>query len=212
MGMTEHEDQRAEATRLEELWAGDFGDDYVERNLGAYDHREPFWASMMTELRPNRVLEVGANVGGNLQWIAQHVEPGSVCGVDVNRKALELLHQRVPGVSSMWTPARELPFRDGWFDLVFTMGVLIHQPTSTLPLVMAEMVRCSRRWVLCGEYFGEETTEVPYRGHEGALFRRDYGRQFRELFPSLRLVREGTLTKDEGWDDVTWWLLEKAES
>lgn len=212
MAMGEHEDERAEATRLEELWAGDFGDDYVERNLGAYDHREPFWASMMTELRPNRVLEVGANVGGNLQWIAQHVEPGSVCGVDVNRKALELLHQRVPGVSSMWTPARELPFRDGWFDLVFTMGVLIHQPESTLPLVMAEMVRCSRRWVLCGEYFGEETTEVPYRGHEGALFRRDYGRQFRELFPALRLVREGTLTKDEGWDDVTWWLLEKAES
>lgn len=204
------ESDRAEATRLEELWAGDFGDDYVERNLGVYDQRAPFWASMMDELRPRRVLEVGSNVGGNLQWIAQHVEPGSVYGVDVNRKALELLHQRVPGINAVWSPARELPFRDRLFDLVFTMGVLIHQPESTLPLVMAEMVRCSRRWVLCGEYFGEETTEVPYRGNEGALFRRDYGRLFRELFPDLTLVRQGTLSRDEGWDDVTWWLLEKA--
>ena len=35
------------------------------------------------------------------------------------------------------------------------------------------------------EYFAEETVEVPYRGHDGALFRRDYGRIFRELFPSF---------------------------
>jgi len=204
--------ERAESVRLENLWSGDFGDDYVDRNLGAYEQRAPFWASLMGELRPQRVLEVGANVGGNLQWIAEHVDPTGVYAVDVNRKALQLLHERVPGISSAWSPGRELPFRDRWFDLVFTMGVLIHQPDSTLPLVMAEMVRCSRRWVLCGEYFAPSTEEVAYRGHEGALFRRDYGRLFRELFPELRPAREGRLTKEEGWDDVTWWLFEKTDA
>ena len=36
-------DENAEAQRLESLWSGDFGDQYVDRNLGAYDLRAPFW-------------------------------------------------------------------------------------------------------------------------------------------------------------------------
>ena len=87
--------------------------------------------------------------------------------------------------------------------------VLIHQPESTLPLVMAEMVRTSARWVLCGEYYGESTEEVPYRGNEGALFRRDFGGAFAELFPELTLHSTGFLGRDEGWDDITWWLFER---
>ena len=55
------------------------------------------------------------------------------------------------------------------------MGVLIHQSTEELPQMMSEVVRCSSRWVLCGEYFSEQDVEVPYRGHHGALFKRDYG-------------------------------------
>ena len=75
---------------------------------------------------------------------------------------------------------------------------------------MAEIVRCSRRYVLCGEYFAEETTEVPYRGQDGALFKRDYGALYQELFPELALVEQGFLGRDEGWDDVTWWLFERS--
>lgn len=62
------------------------------------------------------------------------------------------------------TDVRNLPFRDRWFDLVSSMGVVIHQPDLTPPVVMSEMVRPSARWVLLGECFADETTEVPYRG------------------------------------------------
>jgi pseudaminic acid biosynthesis-associated methylase len=198
----------SEAQRLEALWRGQFGDDYVDRN-DEFDHRSAFWAERMQGLECNRVLEVGCNVGGNLQWIAEAVPPRRVYGVDINEKALAQLIRRVPGVNACWSPARELPFRDGWFDLVFTVGVLIHQPDDTLPLVMAEMVRCSRRWILFGEYHDTKSVAVPYRGHEGALFRRDYGGLFQQLFPDLRLRDEGFVGRDEGWDDVTWWLFEK---
>lgn len=125
-------------------------------------------------------------------------------GVDINRKALSTLHAALPEVNALWWPARNLPFRDRRFDLVFTMGVLIHQPNSTLPQVMHEMVRCSRRWVLCGEYHASEQEEVTYRGQQGALFRRDYGDLFRQQFPELSLRHRGLLTRDDGWDDVTW--------
>ncbi len=199
----------AESKRLEELWSGEFGDDYTERNRAAGAARASFWEMIFSQLQIRNVLEVGCNLGANLEWIAANMLTQQVYGVDINVKALEELRRRLPRVNALWTPARELPFRDRWFDLVFTMGVLIHQPESTLPLVMAEMVRCSRRYILCGEYFAEQTTEVPYRGQSGALFKRNYGRLFQELFPELVLRHQGFLGRDQGWDDVTYWLFEK---
>lgn len=204
--MTENEPE-AEARRLEQLWASRFGDDYVDRNT-AFDARRGFWNERMAAMGCRRVLEVGCNIGGNLQWITGTVPPPLVAGVDINEKALSVLSRRVPGVQVLRSSARLLPFASGSFDLVFTMGVLIHQPEETLPDVMAEMVRCTRRWVLCGEYHSPDTVDVPYRGHEGALFKRDYGRLFAEGFPRLRLRDQGFLGRDEGWDDVTWWVLE----
>jgi len=207
--MTQPSSSEGEAQRLEELWAGEFGDAYVDRNAEAYADRGTFWTELHGRLGFGSVLEVGCNVGGNLEWLAPLVTAGSVYGIDINRKAINRLHERLPEVNAVWSPGRELPLRDGWFDLVFTMGVLIHQPEETLPVVMGEMVRCSSRWVLCGEYFADETIEVPYHGHEGALFKRDYGRIFRESFPELEQVDTGFLGRDEGWDDVTWWLFER---
>src|SRR6478672_11406994 len=154
-----------EAARLEELWSGEFGDEYVDRNLTAYDRRGEFWLPLLDELQPESVLEVGCNVGGNLQWIAQRVDPAAVIGVDVNAKALRLLDQRVPEVRGMYAPARDLPVGDRSTDFVFTMGVLIHQPEETLDKVMSEMVRASKKYVFCGEYHDSETVEVHYRGH-----------------------------------------------
>jgi hypothetical protein len=74
---------------------------------------------------------------------------------------------------------------------------------------MAEIVRCSSRFVLWAEYHAAATEEVPYRGETGALYRRDYGAIYRELFPELSVVRAGFLGPDDGFDRVTWQLLEK---
>lgn len=203
--------QESEASRLESLWAGDFGDEYVDRNLDAYDHRQAFWQMVIERTRPQRTLEVGCNVGGNLRWVRRETD-GLVCGVDVNRKALTTLQRNVEGCDTILSAARELPYRDRWFDLVFTMGVLIHQPELSLPVVMSEIVRCSSRFVLCGEYFAPSSVEVPYREQEGALFKRDYGALFGALFPELVLRDSGFLGRDTGWDDITWWLFERRSA
>jgi len=205
-----NKNQSSETSRLERLWSGELGNAYVERNHAAGDTRGPFWQKVLTELDAQTVLEVGCNIGANVRWIAALRPPQQVYGVDINLKALNKLRRSLPDVNAMLSPGRELPFRDRWFDLVFTMGVLIHQPESTLPLVMAEIVRCSRRYVLCGEYFAEQTTEVPYRNQNGALFKRNYGRIYQELFPELRLLEKGFLGRDAGWDDITYWMFEKG--
>lgn len=208
--MSETPDSQAETSRLERLWAEGFGDEYVERNREAGVGRDAFWRKLLSDVDVGSVLEIGCNVGANLRWIDGFVPSRAVWGVDINETALQTIRQRLPGINAVWSPARELPFRDRSFDLVFTAGVLIHQPETTLPLVMAEAVRCSRRYVLALEYFADEVTEVPYRGQEGALFKRDYGQLYAESFPELDLLATGELSEGEGWDDVTWWLFRRS--
>jgi pseudaminic acid biosynthesis-associated methylase len=199
----------ADAARLEALWAGSFGDSYTERNEKASTNRESFWRGVLDEFPVRRVLEVGCNLGANLRWIAGHDRVECAAGVDVNLGALRRLRESVPGARALSASARALPFAGGVFDLVFTMGVLIHQSPEALPAVMDEIERCSRRFVLCGEYFAAETTEVPYRGQSGALFKRDFGGLYQARFPRLALRKQVFLSRAEGWDDVTVWVLEK---
>lgn len=200
----------SETGRLEDLWAGDFGDAYIERNTRAGEGRGVFWEALLARVPCRDVLEVGCNVGPNLRWIATVLGPQAAWGVDISRTALREIRTTLPEVNAVSSPARDLPFRDRRFDLVFTAGVLIHQPDLTLPVVMSEIVRCSRRWVLALEYFATRPTEVPYHGQEGALFKRDYGKLYHDLFPELRLAETMELGPGDGFDDVTGWLFERG--
>jgi pseudaminic acid biosynthesis-associated methylase len=199
----------AEARRLESLWSGSFGDAYIVRNRDAGRVRRAFWDPLLAEFPVRRALEVGCNIGANLEWIAGLLPPGGAVGLDVNDQALQHVRRSLPAARPLKAAARRLPFHDGSFDLVFSVTVLIHQPESTLPLVMDEIVRCSSRFVLCGEYHAPQTIEVPYRGQTGALFKRDYGRLYQDRHPGLRLRKSGFLGQRDGWDDVTWWMFEK---
>lgn len=204
---------QGEIQRLESLWSEEFGDSYVERNRAAAAGRGPLWRWVHEQHPFASVLEVGCNVGGNLHWLTQLLDPARVYGVDINAAALREVRTALPDVNAVRAPARALPFRDACFDLTFTTGVLIHQPPDALPIVLSELVRCSRRYVLCGEYFAEQPEEVAYRGERGAMFRRDWGALYQSLFPELALVgrRFEPLNEDgTGWDDVTFWLFEKS--
>jgi hypothetical protein len=80
---------------------------------------------------------------------------------------------------------------------------LIHISHVDLGQAMREIRRVSRRFVFCGEYLGDD--EVSYRG--GMLWRRDYGKLYRDM--GLKLRERGSLL-GEPWDrnKVSWWLLE----
>jgi pseudaminic acid biosynthesis-associated methylase len=198
-----------DAARLEALWAGEFGAEYTERNRAAGERREPFWRALLAERPCASVLEVGCNLGGNLGWIASLLPGRLVVGIDVNRHALGRLRQTAPGARGVAASALHLPFADGSFDLVATVGVLIHQPPARVADAMREAARCARRYVLCAEYYADALTEVEYRGQPGSLFKRDFGALYREVIPSLRLGASGFLSRAEGWGDVTYWVFEK---
>jgi len=207
--MTQRDAAEPEPSRLESLWAGEFGDAYVERNRKPVPERAGFWRDIVERFPMTRVLEVGCAHGENLHHLARVLEPHNVWGADLNASALAAVPDTAPGANAVWSLARELPFRDRWFDLVFTVGLLIHQPEDSLGIVMSEIVRCSGRWIMCGEYHSDTSEDINYRDRPGVLYKRNYGKLYTDLFPQLELREEGFLEREQGFDRVTYQVFER---
>jgi len=101
---------------------------------------------------------------------------------------------------------------EGVFDLVFTMGVLIHINPDQLIENMAKIFKYSSRYILFGEYFNRTPVSIEYQGEQNKLFKRDFGRLFINNF-DVNLIDYGFLWsyiyQVAGFDDITWWLFEK---
>lgn len=200
-----------DARRLEELWQGSFGDRYVERNAVDHPGRVGFWQRTIERYGATTILEVGCAHGDNFRYLAPFVDLSRTCGVDINATGLDVLRAQAPEVGAVRGAARHLPIRDRSFDMVFTIGLLIHQPDSTLAAVMSDLARCSDRWVMFGEYSADEPTEITYRGLDGVLFKRDYVSLFGETCNDFRHVATEELTAEaDGFDRVTWGVFERV--
>lgn len=200
-------------TEQEAFWAGEFGDHYIGRNPGAKEMgaRLALFARIMA--RTSGVvsaLELGANIGNNLKVLHQMFPALELAAVEINGKAVSALQD--------WGKARVfhdslLDFKpDRQYDLSFVSGVLIHINPESLPQVYALLHQSSRRYLCLIEYYNPTPVEVPYRGHGGKLFKRDFAGEMRGLYPDLSLLDYGFVYHgDENFplDDLTWFLLEK---
>ena len=185
------------------LWGSGFGDDYMLRNIHAGGNRAVFWDDIKERIGPNgRVLEVGCGSGANLSYL--DVEYDS-WGIDVNRDSVyEAINDTL--ANAVYGSAYDLPFKKGYFKLVFTSGVLIHQSPENgdLDIAMREIVRCSSDYVLSIEYEQEEFETIPYRGEVDALWKGPYSKLYREM--GLTQLHTGQVSKEDGFDDCAWSL------
>jgi len=198
-------------------WQGDFGNDYIERNLVTEKRireRVVTFAQIWREMDgnpPSSVLEIGSNVGLNLRALKAITE-ADLFAVEPNKKAFEILIEDgvVEKKRAFNTSGADIPLADGSVDLCFSSVVLIHVPDETLTATLSEMYRVARKYILCIEYFAPETVTKSYRGHDDLLFKRDYGSIWMDNFPSLRYVADGFFWKRmTGLDNVNWWLFAK---
>ena len=98
------------------------------------------------------------------------------------------------------------------YDLVFTKGVLIHINPDELSQVYDLMHKTSRRYLMVAEYYNSTPVEIPYRGHSGKLFKRDFAGEILDRFSDLELVDYGFAYHRDIYfpqDDITWFLMEK---
>jgi pseudaminic acid biosynthesis-associated methylase len=195
-----------------DLWRSEFGRDYTDRNDREKPERVETWRRLLDlgddRTAPQRALEVGCNVGWNLEYL-RRLGVSELYGVEPQPYAVERARWRGPMFGVLQGTAFDLPFRDRWFDIAFTSGVLIHIAPSTIGEALDEIYRVSRRYIIAIEYDCETEQEVHYRGHSAALWKRDHGALWQSRYPDLCEIRRMSLGAADGYDDCTAHVFEK---
>ncbi len=204
-------------THQSSFWRSEFGDAYTERNEISPEFlsaRIELWKRIYDAFEavpPTSILEVGANLGINLQALG-HLTEAELFAVEPNAlaRAQLLENQVVPADNILDCLAHNLRFSDRSFDLVFTSGVLIHIHPDNLLSSCSEIYRVARRYIVSIEYFSDKPEEIAYRDFDGMLFKRDFGSFWLDNFPDLETRDYGFVWKRvTGLDNLTWWVFEK---
>lgn len=187
-------------TRQEKFWSSRFGKGYNDRNTYTLRGFDAFYKRTwgITRTAMNRrflkglavrnVLEVGANIGLQLRHL-QAAGFANLYGVEVQWDAVERAKHLTRRVNILQGSAFDLPFKDNYFDLVFTSGVLIHINPKDHALAVREMTRVSRKYIWGFEYFSERLTEIPYRGNRNVLWKTNFPRVIQRAAQKLKLLK-----------------------
>lgn len=195
-------------TQQEKFWQSAFGKNYIKRNRYSNKGLNALYKSkfgitrseineeFLGKLKINNVLEVGCNIGNQLSLL-QSQGFKNLYGIEISPLAVELSKKRTKNINIVWGSVFDIPFKDGYFDLVFTSGLLIHISPKDIATAMREIYRTSRRYIWGYEYFSEKNEEINYRGHRGRLWKSNFPQIYLNLFPDLRLVKEKKLNFKE---------------
>ena len=183
-------------------WAGVFGKNYTDRNMMTLAEMEALYkedygftkTSLNKRFSKNikhtaRILEVGSNIGNQLICL-QNMGFVNLYGIELQSYAVEISKSRARKIKIIRGSAFDIPFKDDFFDLVLTSGLLIHIHPLYVSKVMKEIYRCSKRYIFGHEYWFSEFVEVKYREHNNLLWKGDYVRKYLELFENLELIKE----------------------
>src|SRR3989338_6449519 len=100
-------------TDVNKLYKKSFGVTRIKMN-------DDFLRSLRMDIN---ILEVGTNVGAQLQTL-QKMGFLNLYGIEINRKAIETSKKISKNIDIIRASALDIPFKDNYFDLVFTSGVL----------------------------------------------------------------------------------------
>ena len=208
-------------TVQEENWGGKHGDAYYKRNPHTIEemdalYLERYGSVTRTQLnkefldelhRESKILEVGANVGAQLHGL-QKMGFKNLYGIDINREAIETSRKNLTGIDIVLASALDLLFRDDYFDLVYTSGVLIHISPDDIKTAMKEIARVSKRYVWGFEYYADTYTEIPYRGKRNLLWKANFSNLYTETCSELKLKKEKKIKYKESDNEDVMFLLE----
>ena len=200
-------------TKQEEFWAGEFGDSYVDRNessqlMGA---KLSFWTKVLSRAQQIKsVIELGANIGLNLQAIRSILPGVSLAGVEINKKAYSRLCQN-PDVRAYNESIFDFSAENA-YTLSISCGVMIHINPEFLPGMYDVLYRSTNKYILVAEYYNPTPVTVNYRGHDDRLFKRDFPGEMLARFSDLSLIDYGFVYHGDPnfpLDDLHWFLLSK---
>lgn len=186
----------------EKQWAGEFGDAYLGRNPKSIREEEDsclkIFGVTRTDLvkefinkldRSAKILEVGCNAGVQLM-ILQKMGFKNLYGIEINIRTLNVARSLTKDINLVQGTALDLPFKDNYFDLVFTSGVLVHIAPSNVKKAMKEIYRCAKNYIWGFESYDDKLTEVVYRGNKNMIWKTNFSKLYLDSFKDLKLVKE----------------------
>lgn len=203
------------------FWEGRKGGEYTDRNPQSIKELSKLYldqygvsrATMNKRFlgglpRHTKILEVGANIGLQMEAIRK-MGFKNIVGIDINNYSVKKAKSIHPNVDIIKGSAFDMPFRDGYFDLVFTSGVLIHISPKNINKALDEILRTTRQYIWGLEYFASKREEVVYRGKKNLLWKADFPALYLKRFPGLKLVKEERFPMRETENVSQMFLLKK---
>lgn len=208
--MNEYKTKKTE--QLAGIWEAQFGLEFTNRKLEVHESerrlREPFWSRLVKSVPDARTyLEVGCNVGLNLEGIWRADEHLSITGIEPNDYARGIATEKL-GSRATILNGNIFHISSHSADIVITCSVLIHVAPNDLHSAMENLYCASNRYILTMEYYWPVLKEIEYRGLRNALWKQDFGFRWLERF-DLQLLETGYLDARDGFDRITYWLLKK---
>jgi len=201
-------------TQQENFWAGEFGDEYISRNMSPelLASNFAFFSKIINcTSQISSILEFGANIGLNLEVLKVLLPNAESSAIEINKKATEILKNNINKGRIYQQSILEFTV-DYQRDFVFTKGVLIHLNPDELDKVYQLLFDSSRKYICIAEYYNPSPVSIQYRGQEGYLFKRDFAGELMNKYPSLQLINYGfAYHRDNNFhqDDITWFLMSK---
>ena len=205
---------KAYRTDQEKFWAGEFGTNYISRNQSSQliaSNTALFSKIISKTHHINSIIEFGANIGLNLNALQTLFPHASLAAIEINDSAIEVLKQNT-NIKIYHDSILEATIHEQ-YDLTFIKGVLIHINPNELKTVYEKLYNLSKRYICVIEYYNPTPVEIPYRGHEGKLFKRDFAGEILDMYSDLKLLDYGFVYhRDPNFpqDDCTWFLMEKG--
>jgi pseudaminic acid biosynthesis-associated methylase len=208
-------------TEQMQFWEGSFGKEYTDRNPQNIDEMDALYKkcfgvsrsdinkNFLSDIPRNaKILEVGCNIGLQLQLL-QKMGFTNLYGIELQEYAVEKAKTITKGINIIQGSGFDIPFRDGYFNLVYTSGVLIHINPDHLPTIISEVYRCTSKYIFGFEYYADKLTNILYRGNEGYLWKNNFPNCYQQAFKNLKTVKEEKYkySDSENMDQV--FLLEK---
>lgn len=209
-------------THQQKFWSSSFGQGYNDRNTWTVKGFDNFYKktwgttrsamnrAFLRGLKIDKTLEMGANIGLQLRHL-QAMGMDNLTGVELQWDAVERAKRFTKQINIIQGSAFDLPFKDKYYDLVFTSGVLIHIHPRDHQRAMREMYRVSKKYIWGFEYFNETLQEIPYRGNRNVLWKNNFPAVWQRHCPKLKLIKMKKF-KYVGQDNVDVMYLFKKPS
>jgi pseudaminic acid biosynthesis-associated methylase len=200
-------------TEQENFWAGEFGNEYINRNQGEQhiiSNIALFGQILRSAPQVKSIVELGCNIGLNLQALNRINNNFELTGYEINKTAFQ--RAKDLNIANIVHGTILDPLSNNiQYDVSFTKVVLIHIKPEELSKIYENLYNLSKRYIVVCEYYNPTPVVVKYRGNDDRFFKRDFAGELIDKY-DLRLVDYGFAYHRDNYfpqDDMTWFLLEK---